>query len=81
MLQNSIGYKNRYVTYGTFSSHRIENLPYGNKSYLQKGGKRFISKLNCLKLVSFETIPSYTMFNINIKDLYCKPDFSEGCNL
>ena len=34
---NFIGYKRCYVTYDTFSSHRIENLLYGKKSYLQKG--------------------------------------------
>ena len=36
---NSIGYKMCYVTYDTFSSQRIQNLLYGKKSYLQKGGK------------------------------------------
>ena len=35
---NSIGYKMCYVTYDTFSSRRFENLLYGKKSYLQKGG-------------------------------------------
>ena len=34
----STGYKRCYVTYDTFSSQRIDNLLYGNKSYLQKGG-------------------------------------------
>ena len=34
---NSIGYKRCYVTYDTLSSQKIENLLYGQKSYLQKG--------------------------------------------
>ena len=35
---NFIGYKRCDVTFDTFSSQRFENLPYGKKSHLQKGG-------------------------------------------
>ena len=76
---NSIGYKGFLVTYDTCSSQRIENLPYGKKSNLQKGGIALYFKLNCFKLVSFQTIHSYTIFNINTKHLYCKSDFLGGC--
>ena len=43
----SIGNKRCFVTYDTFSSQRVENLPYGKKSYLQKGGITlyFLTKL------------------------------------
>ena len=35
---NSFSYKRCFVTYDTFSSQRVENLLYGKKSHLQKGG-------------------------------------------
>ena len=59
------------MAYDTFSSQRIENLPYDKKNSL-------ISKLNCFKLISFEAIHSYTMLNIKTKHLYCKLDFGGG---
>ena len=34
---NSIGYKRCYVTYDTFSSKGIENLPYGKRVISKKG--------------------------------------------
>ena len=70
------------MTYDTFSSQKVENLPYVKKSYLQKGRISLFFKLNGFRLVLFETIHSYTLLDINARRLYiANLIFQEAANV